>query len=80
MDSEAPSFVSDVRGALAGAFAALREEADKSGEREVFAYLASRSACERVLKLLVSRPTVASVPTAASRAAAGYEASSGRLD
>ena len=45
MDREAPSFVTDVRGALACAFGALREEADKSGEREVFAYLLSQASC-----------------------------------
>ena len=73
MDSEAPSFVSDVRGALACAFAALRAEADQSGEREVFAYLSLRSACERVLSLLVSRPIVSSVPSAAATLATSFE-------
>ena len=73
MDSEAPSFVADVRGALACTFAALRREADESGVREVFAYLSSRRACERVLGLLVTRPSVSSVPNAAGSLAVSYE-------
>ena len=65
-------------GALACAFAALREEADQSGEREVFAYLSSRGACERVLRLLVSRPVVAVAANAAGGLATSFEGQSER--
>ena len=78
MDSEAPSFVPDVREALGRAFSALREEADKSGDREVFSYLSSPGACRRILQLLVTKPVATSVASPAVPEALGESGRSSR--
>ena len=67
MDSRAPSFVRDVRLALAQVFWSVREEADARGSREVLPQFETEAACRELLRRLVTRPEpgVPTIPVAA---------------
>ena len=67
MDSRAPSFVKDVRAAMARVFWSVREEADARGSREVLAQFETEEECRSLLERLVTRvePGVAAAPVTA---------------
>ena len=58
MDSKASTFVRDVRRALCAAFAAMRAQADASGNRDVYHDLVTEMACRSLLQTLVTRPAL----------------------
>ena len=58
MDSKVPTFVRDVRRALCAAFAAMRAQADASGNRDVYHDLVREDSCRSLLRTLVTRPVL----------------------